>query len=74
LPNQLNFQLRQLVKISSLFQIRQQSEEKDQLEQVTFFDQFFNRFFVAVLLNLKVQISGFQKNELGKIQLSRADM
>ncbi len=39
--SQLNYQICHLVIIILLFQIRQQSEEKDQLEQVTFFDQFF---------------------------------
>jgi hypothetical protein len=67
----LNYQRCQLVIIILLFQIRQQSEEKDQLEQVTFLTSFFNTFFVIVILYLKVQISGFQKKELGIIKLSR---
>ncbi len=47
-----------------LFQIRQQSEEKDQLEQVTFLTSFSLH---SLLLYSKVQISGFQKKELGII-------
>jgi hypothetical protein len=36
----MNYQKCQLVVIILLFQIRQQSEEKDQLEQVTFLTRF----------------------------------